>query len=187
VLAREVFPEAHRAGYEEASLAFEPAERTIHALVRAKNVYALIGAARSPYTRWRWREARAVVGEGEAFELVKEGARKTWRTACRPVPRPAPELLGPQMCGPKLKRLADGRLLAAGVSDATSGYEPRPWSVGRADLFELDPAEAVLTRLARLDGFGAYPGIVEHDGKIWVSCGRWKGERPEVCLLALKL
>lgn len=186
VVAREIFPEAHRAGYEEASLAFDPSDGTVHAVVRANRVYAIIGRAEAPYTRWRWRNARVVLGEGERYRPEGKGVAQRWVETPPPAPQPAPERLGPQMCGPKLKRLADGRFLAAGVSDATSVYDPR-FSGGRLDLFELDPETAVLTRLARLDGFAHYPGLVEHAGKVWVSCARWLGERPEICLVPLAL
>jgi hypothetical protein len=29
-----------------------------------------------------------------------------------------------------------------------------------------------LTRFARFDGYMRYPGIVEHDGCLWMSCGK---------------
>lgn len=187
VLAHEVFPEGHRAGYEEASLAFEPSDGTVHAVVRAKNVYAIIGRAEPPYTRWHWRDARAVVHEKRAYETGREDGRKVVKIHQPLPPQPAQQLFGPQMGGPKLIRLSDGRFLAAGRSDATSAYEVRPWSLSRIDLFELNPQTAVLTRLARLDGFGHYPGVVEHEGKVWVSCARWVAERPEVCMAAVDL
>ncbi len=187
VAAREVFPEAHRAGYEEASLAFDPSDGMVHAIVRANNVYAIIGQSEAPYTRWRWRNARTVVGEGERYRREGKGAASVYVEIQQPEPEPAPQRLGPQLCGPKLMRLSDGRFLVAGVSDATSAYEVRPQSLGRIDLFELDPHTAVLTRLARLDGFSNYPGLVEHEGKVWVSCGRWVGERPQICLVVVDL
>lgn len=186
-LARDVFPEEHRAGYEEASLAFDPTDGTMHALVRANKVYAIIGRAEAPYTRWQWRDARAVVNEGQVYETGREEGGKLTSAGQPLSPRPAQELFGPQMGGPILTRLSDGRFLAAGRSDATSAYEVRPWSLSRIDLFVMDPQTAILTRLARLDGFGHYPGVVEHDGKVWVSCGRWVGERPEVCLVTVDL
>lgn len=155
--------------------------------MRAKDVYAIIGTAAPPYTDWLWQNARAVVGEGKAWKKVREDGQNKWRQVKEPSPRPAAELLGSQMGGPKLRRLSDGRFLVAGRSDATSSYELQPQSLSRLDVFELHPKEGILTRLARLDGFGHYPGVVEHAGQIWISCGRWVGERPEVCLVPLNM
>jgi hypothetical protein len=161
VLASNIFPEAHRGGYEEASLAFNPRDGSACALVRANPVCAIIGTARSPYYQdWHWREARVKCEDG--------------------IIRPAKEVLGVQLGGPKIKYLQDGRLLAVGKADASTATE----NLGRNDLFWLDPREALLTRFAKLDGFMHYAGIVEHEGMIWVSCG--KREPFEVYIIKVK-
>jgi len=149
VLASEVFPEAHRGCYEEASLAFDPQTGDICALVRANPVCAIIGTAPAPdYQNWTWREAQVDLnGNGQL--------------------QPA-SVLGNQLGGPKIRRLSDGRLLAVGKADASTETE----NLGRNDLFWMDPQTATLTRFAALDGYMHYAGIYEHDGMIWVSCGK---------------
>ena len=58
--------------------------------------------------------------------------------------------------GPKLIRLTDGRLVAAGRL------------AGRVTLYWVDPDAGTLTEFAKADGT-SYPGLVEHEGTIWVS------------------
>jgi len=60
--------------------------------------------------------------------------------------------------GPKLIRLSDGRLLGAGRVD------------GCVTLFWVDPEKAVFTKFVEADGT-SYPGVVEHEGMIWVTYG----------------
>lgn len=155
VLAENVFPEAHRHGYEEAALAFDPRDGTAYALVRAKPVHAILGVSRGPYYQnWDWRDLNV---DWNADGDVK----------------PASEILGQQMCGPKLVTLSDGRLVAAGIRDAATETENR----GFIYLSWCDPAHALLTPFAKLDGYGNYPGVVEKDGSLWVSCSQGtKGE-----------
>lgn len=148
-LTTDVFPEEHRGGYEEASLAFDQETGTAYALVRANPVCAIIGVAEGPYYQdWTWSEANVDLGDGEIH--------------------PAAKVLGVQLGGPKLRRLADGRLLAVGKADASTETE----NLGRDDLFWLDPERSLLTRFAALDGYAHYAGIVEREGAIWVSCGK---------------
>ncbi len=73
-------------------------------------------------------------------------------------PRRSDEVLGTALGGPKIICLSDGRLLgAARIS-------------GRVNLFWIDPENALLTKLKEFEGT-SYPGLVEHEGKIWVSYG----------------
>ena len=117
--------------------------------MRANPACAIIGTSKAPYYQeWHWREARVKCEDG--------------------IVRPASEVLGRQLGGPKIKYLDDGRLLAVGKADASTPEA----NLGRNDLFWLEPREALLTRFAKLDGFMHYAGIVEHEGQIWVSCGQ---------------
>jgi hypothetical protein len=69
--------------------------------------------------------------------------------------------LGAKLGGPQLVRLADGRIVAAGRR-----YE----GGARTSLHWLDP-EGKLTEILKLPSGGdtSYPGLVEHDGLLWVS------------------
>jgi len=70
--------------------------------------------------------------------------------------------LGVRIGGPHLIRLSDGRIVAAG----------RFYDGGaRTGLAWLDPQQATLTEFLRLPSGGdtSYPGMVEHDGLLWVS------------------
>ena len=62
--------------------------------------------------------------------------------------------------GPDLVRLADGRFIAGGRDG---------W--GTMKLFELDPATGKATHWLNLPARGdsSYPGLVEHDGELWIS------------------
>lgn len=163
IVSKEVFPPEHRGGYEEATLSFDPRDDSVCAVVRANPVCAIMGAATAPrYDDWTWRDVKV--------DLDGDG-----------VLRPAAEVLGVQMGGPKLMRLSDGRLLLAGKADASTETD----NLGRNDLYWVDPERAVLTRFATLDGYMHYPGVVEHEGMLWISCGK-RGPF-EVYLLKVKI
>jgi len=70
--------------------------------------------------------------------------------------------LGVHIGGPRLIRLADGRFVAAGR---------RVDGVVRTGLMWLDPAKGVVREFLRLPSGGdtSYPGLVMHDGLLWVS------------------
>jgi hypothetical protein len=72
--------------------------------------------------------------------------------------RPANDVWKGSVGGPKLIRLEDGRLLGVGRID------------GRVTLFQVDPEKAVFTKFVQLDGT-SYPGLVEHEGLLWVTYG----------------
>jgi hypothetical protein len=70
--------------------------------------------------------------------------------------------LGVRFGGPQLLRLADGRIVAAG----------RRYDGGvRTSLHWLDPEKGALTEFLKLPSGGdtSYPGLVWHDGLLWVS------------------
>lgn len=161
-LAKDVLPEEHRTCHEEASLAFHPVTGDACALVRANPVYAIIGTSKAPYyTKWEWKRVTVDLGDGKLHK--------------------AADVWGSQMCGPKIKYLSDGRLLAAGICDVSTEEE----NLGRNNLSWMDPEKGILKLFAPLEGFMQYPGIVEHEGMIWVSCGTKKLH--ELYLLKVKI
>lgn len=70
--------------------------------------------------------------------------------------------LGEQVGGPHMIRLPDGRIVAAGRR-----YD----STVRTSLMWLDPQAGTLTVFLKLPSGGdtSYPGLVWHDGLLWVS------------------
>jgi len=71
--------------------------------------------------------------------------------------------------GPKMLRLADGRIVAAGRFSGRHGGGGYGDSV--TALYELDVTAGVSHRIADLpsQGDNSYPGIVEKDGVLWIS------------------
>ncbi|PQO38136.1 sialidase family protein [Blastopirellula marina] len=70
--------------------------------------------------------------------------------------------LGIRVGGPEIIQLADGRFIAAG----------RKYPGGaKTTIWELDPKHGKLHELVTLPSGGdtSYPGLVEYDGKLWVS------------------
>lgn len=150
----------------EAALAFDPNDGTGYVLLRTNPIGAMIGVAHPPhYDDWTWQDAQ-VDWEGDG-NLV-----------------PAHEVMGVQLGGPVLKYLSDGRLIGAGRADNSTPDHPR----ARVVLFFVDPQRAVLTPFAKLDGYGHYCGVVEHEGELWVACGNEsQREAFEVYMLRLKV
>ena len=142
VLAEAIFPEGH-AG--EGALAFG-ADDTAYCLLRGsshKGVF--VGRGEPPhYQEWEWRTPSIDYGPEHG------GAR------------PAEEVLRVGLGGPKLVRLSDGRLLGAGRALGPGRDD------GHATLFWVDLHQARLTLFAEFDGT-SYPGVVEHQGEIWVT------------------
>lgn len=134
----------------ETVLAFDPHDGTAWAIARVHPFFALLGTAAAPdYTDWRWRAMRVDWnGDGQT--------------------RPAPEKLGVQIGGPVLKYLSNGTLIAAGRADASTPDRPQ----GRLTLFTVDRENAVLKRWVAFQGYSHYPGIVEHEGELWIVCGK---------------
>lgn len=72
--------------------------------------------------------------------------------------RPADDLWRRSVGGPKIVRLSDGRYLGIGRID------------GRVNIFQIDPVRGVFTRYLEFNGT-SYPGLVEHEGQLWVTHG----------------
>ncbi len=70
--------------------------------------------------------------------------------------------LGQKIGGPHLLRLPDGRLLAAGRLYGGGAHTSLAW---------IDPESGKLVEALRLPSGGdtSYPGLVWHDGQLWVS------------------
>ena len=150
----------------EAVLAFNDEDATAIALVRTHPFFAIIGTASAPhYSDWAWQPTRV-----------------DWHADGNLLP--AREKLGVQMGGPWMKYLSNGVLLAAGRADATTPGNPK----GRLTLFRVDVDNAILQRWGDFDGYSHYPGIVEHDGALWISCGKQQKMDPfEVYLLKVAM
>jgi hypothetical protein len=141
----------------EGALAFGP-DDTAYCLLRGESRSpAFIGIGKPPYYQdWVWKHPLCDYGPADGGL------------------RPVEEVLRVGLGGPKLIRLRDGRLLGAG----------RALGPGRDDshatLFWIDPERGTMILFAEFDGT-SYPGIVEHDGMVWVTyvgsaChqGRWE-------------
>ena len=150
----------------ETALAFHPQDGTACAVSRTHPIYAIIGKASPPeYDEWTWKPAR-VDWDGDGRLL------------------PAREKLGVQMGGPVLRYLSNGALLAAARADATTPGKPK----GRLTLFIVDRDQGILRRWGDFDGYSHYPGVVEHEGELWISCGKQQKADPfEVYLLKVPL
>lgn len=155
LLKDDLFPDEEGERGNEASLAFTD-DGTALCLLRCHPFFALLGKGQSPhYQDWQWHRL-SLNPLSEAGNLC-----------------PAEEKLGVQMGGPKLLRLNDGRFVAAGRTDAggVRGEETETAGPARIGVFELDPDKAVLNEWAEIDA-ASYPGVVEHDGTLWMSYGR---------------
>jgi hypothetical protein len=140
-LKEAMFPDT---GGTEAALNFAP-DNTAYCLLRGGSEPVMIGIGKSPrYQQWEWKTV--------SVDWQGDGTLQPAKTAIRGA-------LG----GPKLVRLSDGRLLAAGRV-LGPGRED-----GRIMLFWVDTEKAILTRFAEVDGT-SYAGVVEHEGMLWVSC-----------------
>lgn len=152
-LAKEFFPEGRG---NESALAFG-ADGTAYCLLRDArlrlhknestqgNCVPMLGIGTSPFfTEWEWRELTVDLDGGGDL-------------------RPIEKVLVAPLGGPKLIRLSDGRFVAAARVMFTGDSD------GYIALFFLNPDTATLVKFADIDGT-TYPGIVEHDGQIWVSC-----------------
>lgn len=126
----------------EGSLAFGRDDTAYCVLRTGKGV--LLGSAPAPYYQnWTWQEPR--VNYGPEYEI--DVASKVLRVG---------------FGGPKLITLRDGRLVVAGRALGPGRDD------GRATLFLVDPAQGIFKFIGEFDGT-SYPGIVEHEGQIWVT------------------
>lgn len=104
----------------------------------------MLGIGKAPYYKeWEWKNLKV-----------------NWNGTVKPID----EIFKAPLGGPKIIRLSDGRLVAAG----------RVLGPGRDDghitLFLLDTDSSQLTMFAEIDGT-TYGGVAEHDGMLWVSYG----------------
>lgn len=142
LLRDNLFPEGQGG---EGALAFDP-DGTAYCLLRGGNqTPVFIGVGKGPYYQdWTWAVPEIDYGPADGG------------------PRPAAEVLDTGLGGPVLIRLRDGRLVGAGRALGPNRND------GRATLFLVDPGRNRLTKVVEFDGT-SYPGIVEHDGRIWVT------------------
>jgi hypothetical protein len=140
-LKEEVFPGTDG---NEASLIFAE-DNTAWALLRSGSESIMIGSSKAPfYQQWDWKIA--------SVDWLGDGAL-----------HPAKSVVRGSLGGPKLVRLKDGRLLAAGRALGPGRKD------GRVTLFWFEPEKAVLTRFAEVDG-SSYAGVVEHEEMLWITC-----------------
>lgn len=104
----------------------------------------IFGFGKPPYyMEWAWKEIRIDWdGDGNA--------------------KPSEEVFRTPFGGPKLIRLSDGRFIAAGRVLGPNRDD------GHVTLFVVDVENAVFTKFAEMKG-SSYGGIVERDGRLWVS------------------
>jgi len=142
VLRENLLPKGH-AG--EGALAFGD-DDTAYCLLRGESATPVfLGIGEAPYyQQWTWKEAEVDYGP-------EHGG-----------PRPAGEVITYGLGGPKLIRLRDGRFVGAGRALGPGRDD------GRVTLFWVDPEKSSLTMFAEMDGT-SYPGLVEHDGMLWVT------------------
>lgn len=141
-LKQNFFPKGH-AG--EGALAFG-SDDTAYCLLRGgKETPVFIGIGKAPYYQdWEWKEPRVDYGLGS--DKVAS----------------AHDVLGVGLGGPTLIRLSDGRFLGAGRALGPGRHD------GRATVFWVEPEAGQMTLFAECDGT-SYPGLVEFDGKIWIT------------------
>lgn len=169
VLKPQFFPPGR--GGNEASLAFEPDGRAYCLLRGDRKTPLTFGYGQAPDCQtWDWKVPE--------IDWYRDGNAVSADQAIR-----AP------FGAPKFLRLSDGRLLAYGrvlgpdkgpiglkaTQKVAGGDSHDPQSCfehASVTLFEVDPARARLTRLADFPGYSHYHGIVEHDGSLWIACGR---------------
>ena len=143
----------HEGNGSEASITFD-ADDVAYCLARESPARTWIGIGQPPlYQRWTWHQLRADVGNG---------------------PQETADVLEAPFGGPLLTTLSDGRLLAAGRVRGTGDSfrlqpnDPEGKEDGRVTLFWVDTENAVLRKFVDFDGT-SYPGVVEHEGQLWVT------------------
>ena len=129
----------------EGALAFGD-DGVAYCLLRGNSrTHVFIGVGKAPYYQeWEWNVPTVDYGPDHG------GAR------------PADEMLRFGIGGPNLICLKDGRLVGAGRALGPGRDD------GHATLFWVDAQKNLLTMFAECDGT-SYPGVVEHDGMIWVA------------------
>ena len=135
----DLFPGGHG---NEAALSFGP-DGTLYVLLRAGlEAHVALGSSPPPFTEWQWHELDAY-----------------WNGPDERQPAKTIEGMERDLGGPNLITLNDGRLLGAG----------RLRGEVRANFFLIDPKEKTLTRIAGIRNGSSYPGLIQHQGDIWIS------------------
>jgi len=157
VLKHEVFSKTG-VGENESDLAFTP-DGTACCVARCGAPRVMIGVSRGPYYQdWVWKKA--------GVDWNSDGTIT-----------PASQIFRVDMGGPDIIRVSDGRLLLAarwlgperpGGPLRIDPSDPEGREDGSVMLFWVDAHSAVLTPFVEVDGT-SYPGICEHNRKIWVS------------------
>lgn len=158
-----------------------------HRASRLRRSTLTIGVGRGPdYRDWRWQVPEVDwYGDGRTMS--------------------ADQAIRAPFGGPQFLRLKDGRLIAYGrVLGPEKGAKRIPLPESRqpaggdkndplrrdehaiVTLFVFDPERVRLTRLMDFPGYTHYHGVVEHDGKLWIACGRCDSAW-EVWLLTAKV
>jgi len=111
--------------------------------------------ARQPSTKDGVVDAKLAIGRGPSWqEWEWKSLKLDWNDG-----KPADAKRGvATFAGPKLLVLSDGRLVATGRN---------------MGLWFVEPDTAKLTKFAEPIG-SSYPGLVEHEGKLWVTSGTAK-------------
>ncbi|WP_337173223.1 sialidase family protein [Paludisphaera sp.] len=88
--------------------------------------------------------------------------------------------LGQHLGGPALLRLADGRFVAGGRLHKPNVHTGLCW---------IDPEAGTMTEFLALpsNGDSSYPGLVEHDGELWVSYYSGHEGKTSIYLARIKL
>lgn len=106
---------------------------------------AALGVAHEPFTEWQWSELDVI-----------------WQ---RQEPRqPLYAVMSHDLGGPHLITASSGQVLGVARVTGTNG------NPSGATLFMVDSDSSTLVRLATVDGGGSYPGLVEYDGSLWMTC-----------------
>ncbi|MCA1810037.1 MAG: hypothetical protein LC725_11410 [Lentisphaerae bacterium] len=146
----------------EAALGFG-ADGTACCLLRPRGAgYGMFGAARPPYLEWQWQSMQIDAANNGEVETGEAFGRRT------------DSIVG----GQKLLLLEDGRMIAITAK-------------GGVDLFWVEPHKALFTRFARLSDSTTYPGLVEHNGELWLTNSQrmeqGRGIKSGIYLLRLKV
>ena len=97
--------------------------------------------------------------------------------------------LGLYIGGPHLIALPDGRVVASGRVKLPDDEKGHMKGAGRTALWWLDPEAGKVTEILQLPSGGdtSYPGLVFHEGLLWVSYYSTHEEKTSVYLAKVRL